>query len=85
MNAADDAQLQKRIQRSVHGRPRKLRKAILHRLEDLVRRGMIVPLQNGFQDHPPLRGDRKPLLAAYLLELLKSFLDLVNMHMNARW
>ena len=85
VNAADHSQLQERIQRPVYRCPRKLRDTILHRFVNLICRGMVVPLQNGFQDHTPLRGNRKPLLAAYLLELLKPRGKLFLLHCNTGW
>jgi hypothetical protein len=85
VNSTDHSQFQKSIQRSVYGRPRELRDTILHRLVNLVCRGMIVPLQNGFQDHTPLQGHGKPLLAASLLELSEPCGDLFVSHFITRW
>jgi hypothetical protein len=85
VDAADDAPLQERIQGSVNGGPGKLWKALLHGREDLVRGGMIVPPQNGFQNHPPLHGDGNTLLAAKLCEFFELLFDCFGLHIITSW
>ena len=75
VNAANDAPLQQRIQSPVNGGPRKSRKPLMHGLEDLFRRGMVVPPQNGFENHSALHGDRNALPAAKLFEFQQFLFD----------
>lgn len=81
----DRAEFEECFHRPIHGRPRNLRNAFLHRLVNLVGRGVVVSPQNGFENHPPLQSDRNPLPTACLLECLEPCGKLILLHVITSW
>ena len=72
VNAVDQSQFCQSIKDSVNGPSGNAGASLLNCLKDLIRRGVVVPLQQHLQHGGPLAGERRPSLMADFLKPLEA-------------
>jgi len=82
VKSANNSHIRQRIENAIDRCPRNSRNTILHHLQDLIRRRVIVSLKNCLEHDTTLYGKGHALASAQLLELPQSLSGLIGLHVH---
>jgi hypothetical protein len=85
MKAADNSHVRQRVKNAVDRCPRDSRDTVLHHLQDLIRCGVIVSLEDCLEDGTTLDREGHALAAAQQLQLPQSLGDLTGLRAHNAW
>ena len=82
VKSADNSHIRQRIENAIDRCPRNSRNTVLHHLQDLIRRRVIVSLKNCLEHDTTLHCKGHALASAQPLELPQSLSGLIGLHVH---